>query len=193
MIRATLADAARRAVHVLARGTVKKINDTLKMRELDTEVLMDEVHQGVEHFEHYGFTAVPLSPTGAGKAEAIVAFLGGARSHPVVIATGDRRFRPKSRAEGEVTLHDDQGQEVYITRAGIQINGGSSNLPVTVTVGSSVVTITATEIDITSAGRAFISVAPGKQLYLGGDPDKGGTFSPVETVAGPSSWVQAKL
>ena len=39
----------------------------------------------------------------------------------------------------------------------------------------------------------WVTPAPGGKLYLGGDPSQGGTFSPVQTVDGPSSVTFSKV
>jgi phage baseplate assembly protein V len=58
-------------------------------------------------------------------AETVHLAVGGQRSHQIVIAVGDRRYRLKNLQEGEVALHDDQGQVIHLTRAGIVINGAA--------------------------------------------------------------------
>ena len=48
--------------------------------------------------------------------------------------------------------------------------------------------------ETTSDGMTmWVMPAPGGKLYLGGDPSQGGTFSPIQTVDGPSSIVFAKV
>lgn len=115
------ADSASRVQSSLARATITKINDGPKVQELDIEILKDETKTQVERFQEYGFSSVPLSPTGSDKAEAIVAFLGSHRSHAVIVGVDDRRHRPKGLKEGESQMYDDQGQKVHLSREMLHI------------------------------------------------------------------------
>ncbi|MCJ2053988.1 phage baseplate assembly protein [Methylobacterium sp. J-070] len=131
MIRKTLSAAARGAMLAFTRTTLTKASDATKMQEVDVKGLFDEAFSGIEHWHSFGFTHVPLPPDDKGAAEALVAFLGGARSLPVVISIADRRHRPKNLKPGESQHHDDQGQNTHITRTGINQTGKK----VTITAG----------------------------------------------------------
>jgi len=111
-----LAPLARRVGNLLARGSVTASNAARKMQTLQVGLLAGEKKDDVEHFEPYGYTARPKSG-----AEVLAAFFDGDRSHGVVFVVADRRYRLTALAEGEVALHDDQGQKVHITRTGIVI------------------------------------------------------------------------
>jgi phage baseplate assembly protein V len=102
---------------MLGRAVLAAVNDDPQMQELQLELLSDETQDGIEHFQPYGFTAHPKPG-----AEAIMAAIGGLRSHGVALSVGDRRYRIKV-AEGEVAIHDDQNQKVHLTRDGIVIAG----------------------------------------------------------------------
>lgn len=123
MIRKTLSAAARGAMLVFSRGTLTKASDATKMQEVDVKGLLGEAFSGIEHWHPYGITHVPLPPDSKGAAEALVAFLGGSRSLPVVIAIADRRHRPKNLKPGESSHHDDQKQHVHLTREGVNATG----------------------------------------------------------------------
>lgn len=112
-----IAPFARRIANLLARGTVAAVNAASKMQCLQVRLLAGEVKDGVEHFEPYGFTSHPQ--TGA---EAISLFFDGDRSHGIAIVVADRRYRLVGMEAGEVALHDDLGQKVYLTRTGIVIH-----------------------------------------------------------------------
>jgi phage gp45-like len=56
---------------------------------------------GAEHFQPYGFASVPLAG-----AEAVVVFPNGDRSHPLVTAVSDRRYRPTGGDPGQITIHN---------------------------------------------------------------------------------------
>lgn len=117
---------ARRLGNMIARGTVAAVSAGSKMQGLQLRLLADEVKDGLEHFEPYGFTSHP----GAG-AEAVALFLDGDRSHGVVVVVADRRYRLTGLQAGEMAIHDDQGQKVHLTRTGIVIDG--AGLPVSIT------------------------------------------------------------
>ncbi len=101
------------------RGTVTIASDeaeNLKMRTVQVEVYKDDPIDDVEHFETYGLTSRP-----AVGAEVLVATLGDTSDHSVILAVADRRYRVTGLKTGEVCLHDDLGQKVYLTRDGIVI------------------------------------------------------------------------
>ncbi|WP_415257753.1 phage baseplate assembly protein V [Thauera phenylacetica] len=126
-----IAPYARRLGNMLARGAVSVVNAASKMQTLQVKLMADEVKDGVEHFEPYGYTSHPKPG-----AEAIAAFFDGDRSHGAILIVGDRRFRLTGLAEGEVALYDDLGQKVHLTRTGIVIDG--AGLPITITDTSKV-------------------------------------------------------
>lgn len=103
--------------NIIARGIVSLVNSTTKMQGLQVRLLSGEAKDDVEHFEPYGFTSHPKSG-----AEHITLFMDGDRSHGVTIVCADRRYRLTGLAEGEVALHDDQGQAVQLKRAGIVVD-----------------------------------------------------------------------
>ncbi len=135
-MRASTAAVAGRIFLSIARGTLTRINDAPKLQTADVRLLHDEAIAGAERFQDYGFTSVPKPADGAGTAEVVAVFVSGSRSHPIIVRVDDRRYRIKGLQPGEGTLYDDQGQQVYISRSGIQILGGPSNLPITAKVGN---------------------------------------------------------
>jgi len=141
-VRSTLADAARRALVLCARGTLTKADDKHLFQECDIQILKDEKKPAVERFQDYGFSGYPKKPSqkqqggsggGGGRAgdgggggedgdklaEMIVEFLGSERTHAVITRLDDRRFRLWGLKEGETVFYDDQQQKVHITRTGI--------------------------------------------------------------------------
>jgi phage gp45-like len=116
----TLGDNMKNAIK---RVTVEKNDDDPLFREHEVSLYTEEKQKEIEHFEPYGLTSRVKQPTGQGKekkkAEGLIVFTGGQRSHGVLIVTGDRRYRLLGLKEGEVALFDDQGQQVHFTRDGI--------------------------------------------------------------------------
>jgi phage baseplate assembly protein V len=184
-MRMRAAATAGRIFLAIARGTLTRVNDAPKMQTADVRLLHNETLAGAERFQDYGFTGVPLPGDGTGTAEVVAVFISGNRSHPIIVRVDDRRYRPKGLTPGESTLYDDQGQRVYISRSGIQILGGPSDLPVTVTVGNVTFVIANGTISATIGGNLMFQ-ATANFVDLGG---LGGTF--VKTVAGTSTKVRA--
>ena len=104
---------------MVSRAVVAIVNDAFKLQGVQVTLQADQVADDVEHFQHYGFTSVPLAG-----AEGIALAVGGNTGHTVVINIDDRRYRLRSLAAGEVALYDDLGHSVVLTRAGIVVNGG---------------------------------------------------------------------
>lgn len=100
---------------VASRGVVRLVYSTQKLQRLQVVLLRGEVRE-LEHAESYGLTAKPKAG-----AECVALFMNGGRSHGLVIATPDRRFRIQFLAEGEVALYDDIGQVVHLKRTGIEL------------------------------------------------------------------------
>lgn len=96
---------------MLARGTVVLANAGKKMQSLQIRLTAGELKDGVEHFEPYGFTSNPLAG-----AEVLTAFLGGDRSHAVVVVASDRRYRISEVAPGEVVIFTDEGDKIHFKR-----------------------------------------------------------------------------
>jgi phage baseplate assembly protein V len=105
---------------MISRAIVRLVDDAREAQELQLELLADEGQDGVEHLHPYGFTAHPHPD-----AEAIVACVGGLRSHMIALVVGDRRYRLKGLAAGEVALHDDLGNMIKLGRNRIEITGTS--------------------------------------------------------------------
>lgn len=109
--------------NVVKRVTVETNNDDPLFREHEISLYAQEKQKEIEHFEPYGYSSRVKKPTGQGKdkkkAEGVVVFTGGQRSHGLLIVTGDRRYRLRGLKEGELALFDDQGQQVHFTRDGI--------------------------------------------------------------------------
>lgn len=102
--------------NLLTRATVKLVNAKTKLQQLQLGLFFGELKGDVEHFEPYGFTTHPHP-----NSEALAAFFGGDRSHGIVLAVADRRYRITTLKEGEVALYDDLGQTVILRRSGIEV------------------------------------------------------------------------
>lgn len=119
---------------MLARAVVQLVADDKGIQSLQLSALADELIEGAERMQDYGFTSVPHPG-----AEAVVAFPGGLRSHGLVIAVGDRRWRLKGLQGGEVAMYDDLGQQIVLKRDRIRVVS-----PFKVEIETPEVTVTAT-------------------------------------------------
>lgn len=99
---------------MVARGVVKAVADSGGIQVIQAGLLADELRGGLERFQNYGFTGVPLSG-----ADAAVVFLGGNRDHGIVLAVDDRRYRLKGLESGEVAVYTDEGDKIVLKRGGI--------------------------------------------------------------------------
>ncbi|PLP87422.1 phage baseplate assembly protein V [Pseudomonas sp. FFUP_PS_473] len=96
---------------ILARGVVTLVKATSKLQSLQMRLLAGEVKDGMEHFEPYGFTS-----NAHPGAEGIALFVGGDRSHGVVVCVADRQFRLRGLKSGEVALYTDEGDRLHFKR-----------------------------------------------------------------------------
>lgn len=96
---------------MVARVVVRMVNDGPKMQELQVGLLADELADGVERFQNYGFTSHPHPG-----AEGVAVFVGGDRAHGVVIAVDDRRYRLAALQPGEVAIYTDEGDAIHLMR-----------------------------------------------------------------------------
>lgn len=146
---------ARRIGNLLARGTVAAVNASGKMQALQLRLLAGEVKDSMEHFEPFGFTSKPMPG-----AEALAAFLGGDRSHGVVLVVADRRYRLQTLQDGEVALHDAFGNHAHFKADGTLAVAASTKVaidsPLVTMTGSLQVagTITAA-VDVVASGKSL--------------------------------------
>jgi Bacteriophage Mu Gp45 spike protein len=119
-MRSTPYDMATRIYNMLSRAILtKKIDDKKLLQEHDIELFAGESRKGVERFQFPFLTSVPHVENDLGNLEEIIACIGGVRTHMVIIAADDRRYRITGLEQGELMIHDEQGQQVHITRKGV--------------------------------------------------------------------------
>jgi phage baseplate assembly protein V len=106
---------------MVSRAVVALINDAAKLQRMQIQLMADEERGDVERFQDYGFTACPHKG-----AEAIALSIGGSRSHMVVIAVDDRRYRLTGLEEGEVAIYTDEGDKIVLKRGReIEVTAGT--------------------------------------------------------------------
>lgn len=107
---------ASRLLGMIARGVVTLTSDATKAQKIQALVLGAPTRL-LEVFSQYGFTSNPMPG-----AEAIIAFLGGAREHGIVIGTDDKRTRPSGGQAGQVTLWHYAGHKIKLLLTKIAID-----------------------------------------------------------------------
>jgi len=105
-------------MNLIARAVVSLVSDETRTQLMQLGILdtgpddddAETIEDG-ERIQQYGVSSVPLPG-----AEAVVLFPGGDRSHPLIVAVDDRRYRPTGRPQGEVTIYTDEGDEIHLAR-----------------------------------------------------------------------------
>lgn len=127
-------------MNMLTRGVVALAKSTGKLQSLQMRLTAGEVKDAMEHLEPYGYTSCPHEG-----AEGLAAFLGGDRSHGVVLVVADRRYRIKGLQAGEVAIYTDEGDKIHFKRGRIiDIETGTLNITATAGVHFNTPTITQT-------------------------------------------------
>jgi phage baseplate assembly protein V len=121
----TFTSLARRVLNAVGCGRVKTGNDSGNVQMLQVQLSTNEIKDNTPRLAEFGFTSMP--PAGS---DAIILFIGSDRSQGAVIATGHQASRPKGLQPGEAMLYNQFGMSIYLTQAGIVIDGGGH--PVTV-------------------------------------------------------------
>ncbi|TEA26396.1 phage baseplate assembly protein V [Candidatus Schmidhempelia bombi] len=98
-------------MNIVSRGYITFSNSSSKCQTLQIKMSGGEQKSDIEHIEPYGFTSRPLDG-----AEAVALFLDGDKSHGVILAAGDRRYRIKSLKKGEVAIYTDEGDCICLNR-----------------------------------------------------------------------------
>lgn len=117
---------SQRVMSALARATISLVDDSGRVQLLQIKASGMQTIDRLPRFAEYGFSSNPPA-----NSEAIVLFVGGDRSNGVVVATGNAQFRVTNLAPGEICISDNTGQKVYLSQAGMVLDGGGK--PITLT------------------------------------------------------------
>lgn len=109
-----LRDLGARVMMMFGRGVLRSVTDTGPRQQVQVELLKDELRDGLEHMQNYGFTSHPLG------GDCAVSFTGGNREQGIVLVIDDRRYRIPLLA-GEVAMYDDQGNKVELLRGMVKV------------------------------------------------------------------------
>ena len=127
----------------IGRVVLGLVNDAAKLQAVQVTVRAGEVRDRAEHFQHYGFTSVPLPG-----AEGIGLAVGGSTDHMVVINIDDRRYRKTGLLPGEVAIYTRWGDYILIKEGEIVIKHATK-----VTIDTPLVHFTGTVTAAPSVGR----------------------------------------
>lgn len=109
-----LKDLGARVRMMFGRGVLRCVTDSGPRQQVQVELLKDELRDGLEHMQNYGFTSHPLG------GDCAVAFNGGNREQGIVLVIDDRRYRIPLLA-GEVTIYDDLGNKIELLREMVKV------------------------------------------------------------------------
>ncbi len=156
-------------MNLFVRGTVVLGNAAKKMQALQMRLLAGEVKDNLEHFEPYGLTSHPLPG-----AEGITAFLGGDRSHGVVLVVADRRYRIQAMEPGEVALYTDEGDRIHFKRGRIiDIQTQTLNIKASVAVNFDTPMITQTGQIVSDGDQIAAGISQVRHPHSGVMPGNG--------------------
>jgi phage baseplate assembly protein V len=116
---------ANRVLHLVSRGRLQFVDDSASVQKVQVRVIADVLQDNVPRLAEYGFQSSPPPDS-----DAVLLYLAGNPSDGVVIATGNQQFRLRSLKSGEVAISDNQGRKVYLSDAGIRIEGASSPIQI---------------------------------------------------------------
>lgn len=108
-----------------------------------------QTRDGTPIFQSFGFaSSLPINT------DVVFVCISGDTSNGVIIASNHQSFRPKGMKAGEAMIYDNLGQSIYLSQAGIVINGGG--LPITIQ-NTPLVTIDS-DLDVTGTVTATVDV-----------------------------------
>jgi phage gp45-like len=147
---------------------VKLVDDSTKMQLLQAVLLSDEAREGIERFQNYGFTSVPLEG-----AEAVIVFVGGRRDHGLALAVDDRRHRLRNLESGDVAVYNNAGSKIVL----------KANGDIEITPDSGTVTVTG-DLDVSGTLTASTDVVGGGKSLASHTHSAGALTSPSGPVTG---------
>jgi phage baseplate assembly protein V len=114
---------------MISRAVLSAISDSGGVQLVQVKLLEGEVRDGVERFQNYAFTSVPL--TGA---EGIMACVSGNRDHGVILAMDDSRYRVRDLQPGEAAMYTHRDKELHKHRIIFKDDGSIEVLAKNITV-----------------------------------------------------------
>jgi phage baseplate assembly protein V len=180
----------------LRKGIIVEVDsNSSKMQTVKIEGLYGEVADNVERFQAFGFCSIPLPVDDNGQAAEVVIADLGSSDRRVVVATDDRRKRPRKGRPGDVMMYgckDTSSAEhvsatqrfVFLDDGSCRLNVGGAKLHISAT---GVVSIIADTINITGNLNIDGDINTTGKLNNNGH-DVGSTHKhPIDTNQGISS------
>lgn len=95
-------------------GLLRLVNDAGGLQVLQASVVGGEPRDGINRYQNYGHTSVPLPG-----ARVLLAAVGGNLNHLVALVVDDARYRKRDLQPGESCLYTDEGDYVLLKRGRI--------------------------------------------------------------------------
>jgi phage baseplate assembly protein V len=160
---------------MMARGTVVLAAAGKMMQSLQVRLTAGELKDNVEHFEPYGLTSNPLPG-----AEVLTMFLGGDRSHAVVVVAADRRYRITELEPGEVAIYTDEGDKIHFKRGRIiDIETATLNIKATTSVNFDTPVINQTGKIVSTGDQVAGGVSQIEHVHIGVQAGSGNSGPPA--------------
>lgn len=99
---------------MISRAVLTALNDTASHQYVQLSALKNELKDGVELIQPYGFKCNPLSGS-----QLLLLCVGGNRSHPMALSAGDKRHRPKGGEDGESGLWHFEGDQIRLLKGNL--------------------------------------------------------------------------
>ena len=159
----------------LIRVTVRQVNDSGQQQLVSAYGYDNHPIDEAVRLQHFGATSNP--PAGS---EGHALIVGGRYDRAVLLGLEHPDHRPQNLPSGSKAIYDASGNIIKLV--GDSVSFGFDGHPWTATFKGG---------SLTSDGKDFYLTVSGANLYLGGK--QGDSFSPVQTVAGPSKNVFAAI
>ena len=112
---------------VIMGSVIKMVDDSGDLQKMQVQTIGRSVYDNIEKFGQFGFTSNP--PAGL---DSIIVERNGKY---ISIAIGDRKYRIKNLASGDVAIYDMRGQIVKLNADGITVNDAFGNTVTTTNSG----------------------------------------------------------
>jgi phage baseplate assembly protein V len=174
LVRKMMAPLSRKVENMVARGVIRLVDDNLKTQTAQVDLLADETSESVERLQQYGFTSVPKNGT-----QCVVVFVGGRRSHGVIVATDAAGERLNDLDDGDVALYSSGANLIHLMDNGdLLISAPDGH----VRIEGKTVTIHADDEAILDAGGTGVKFEPGEFKKYGGAGEEDLPATPPEIV-----------
>ena len=128
---------ARRVLQMVGRGRIRFVDDSGAVQRVQVQFNDLETIDEMLRVSEFGFASNP--PPGT---DAVALFIAGDRSGGLIIGTNNQQYRMVALGSGDAAIYDSRGQSVWLTDAGIVVNGAGLPLAInntpTVTVNASI-------------------------------------------------------